>query len=52
MFKGLNGNCTPAGFPDHLLMHMNTIYDQFNGSLLARGYELTNYQLLVNRVKL
>jgi len=27
-------------------------YDQFNGSMLACGYELTNYQLLVNWVKL
>jgi len=23
-------------------------YDQFNGSRLACGYELTNYQLVVN----
>jgi len=26
----------------------NYCYDQFSGSLLTRGYELTNYQLLVD----
>ena len=29
------------------VMGVGKCYDQFNGSMLARSYELTNYQLLV-----
>jgi len=48
----MNGDFKPSWTLNIFVQIEHTCYDKFNSSMIARGYELTNFQLVVNWVKL